>query len=218
MKLLSAFTIVGLFISGSALAEVNVKVSDEISVIAANGEELGLRLFDKKSYQFDDGVNQLLVRVSKLVRKPNGEFEKFDSDPVIVTFSTSNDSVFLKASEDVETVAQGRAFNKSPQYSMSSNSDSLQHQVDILPRAGGITRDYEKEIIRYNNKRNIVLKDNSIDTPFSSSKNEIDLEQQSEDALNSVVSSAVDISELRKQYLALTDKQRKDFLSWAVSQ
>ncbi|NLS11609.1 DUF2057 domain-containing protein [Vibrio sp. SM6] len=213
-----------------ASAQVTLELDDEISLIALNGEALGINFFAKNRYDLEDGINQAVVRVGKLVRKTNGEFEKFNSSPMIITFKASNETVMLLADDTIETVAQAEQFNKKPYITVQAESgNAIVTQQELLPPSEGITRDYEKEVKRYNAKRNIILKQKTIETEFSSpiivtefsspiAENEEPKAQTTLHKATDAELTSATMNLLQQGYLTLNETQRKQFLSWAVAQ
>lgn len=208
----SALLLVSTLCSGATLAAVQVNLSKDVELLAVNGEEIGLRLFSKSELQLEDGLNQLVVRTSKLVRQANGEFEKFNSDPVIITFDGKDQKILLSPQGDIATTTDADNFNKQPYFILSSSSNNVQVEQELLPRGPGITRDYEKEIARFNAQRNIPIGKASIESQFS------EKQMDSTEKATSVDAKSNSLKMVKDQYLALTKEERKQFLSWAVAQ
>ncbi|EHA1126115.1 DUF2057 domain-containing protein [Vibrio navarrensis] len=207
-----ALLLVSTLCSGEALAAVQVNLSKDVELLAVNGEEIGLRLFSKSELQLEDGLNQFVVRASKLVRQANGEFEKFNSDPVIITFDAKDQKIQLSPQGDIATTTDADNFNKQPYFTLSSSSPNIQVEQELLPRGPGITRDYEKEIARFNAQRNITIDKASKESQFS--EKQID----STEKATSVGVKSNSLKVVKDQYLMLTEEERKQFLSWAVAQ
>ncbi|WP_158133212.1 DUF2057 family protein [Vibrio navarrensis] len=191
---------------------MQVNLSKDVELLAVNGEEIGLRLFSKSELQLEDGLNQFVVRASKLVRQANGEFEKFNSDPVIITFDAKDQKIQLSPQGDIATTTDADNFNKQPYFTLSSSSPNIQVEQELLPRGPGITRDYEKEIARFNAQRNITIDKASKESQFS--EKQID----STEKATSVGVKSNSLKVVKDQYLMLTEEERKQFLSWAVAQ
>lgn len=207
----SALLLVSTLCSGATLAAVQVNLSKDVELLAVNGEEIGLRLFSKSELQLEDGLNQFVLRASKLVRQANGEFEKFNSDPVIITFNGKDQKIQLSLQGDIATTVDADHFNKQPYFTLSSSSH-VQVEQELLPRGPGITRDYEKEIARFNAQRNIPIGKASIESQFS------EKQMDSTEKATSVGAKSNSLKMVKAQYLALTEEERKQFLSWAVAQ
>ncbi|MFL7865518.1 YccT family protein [Vibrio cincinnatiensis] len=206
-----ALFLISMLCSGVAAAAVQVNLSKDVELLAVNGEAIGLRLIKKNTLKLDDGLNQCVVRISKLVRQMNGEFEKFNSDPVIITFKAQDQSIHLSPKEDISTSVDAEAFNQYPHFIIQSSVSGLKVEQELLPRGPGITRDYEKEIIRFNSQRNISLKKQSIESQFSE-------QQHSKNDIMPISEFSDGSHTLKEQFLTLSEEERKAFLSWAVSQ
>ncbi|MBE3654332.1 hypothetical protein BOO93_16930 [Vibrio navarrensis] len=208
----SALLLVSTVCSGAALAGVQVNLSKDVELLAVNGEEIGLRLFSKSELQLEDGLNQIVVRASKLVHQANGEFEKFNSDPVIITFDGKDQKIQLSPQGNIATTTDADNFNQQPYFTLSSSSPDVQVEQELLPRGPGMTRDYEKEIARFNAQRNIPIDKASMESQFSEKQ-----KQATEEVMPANVKSN-SLKMVKAQYLALTEEERKQFLSWAVAQ
>ena len=204
--------LIGTLLSSSTVfAAIDIKLSKDIELIATNGQEVGMRLFKKRQLELDNGLNQLVVRVAKLVRQSNGEFEKFNSDPVIITFEADDQRLSLDVDTVVNTVVEANKFNQMPSFVLTSQNGLVRFEQELLPRGPGITRDYDKEIFRYNSQRNIPIKKANIDSSFSQATSIIHTSSTS-------IESADSLKAIQLKYQALSDEQKKAFLSWAVSQ
>lgn len=193
----------------NTMAAVDVALGDNVELVAFNGESVGIRVTPLKNLELEDGINQIAVKVSKLVTDPQGQYEKFNSEISVITFEAQNQKVDVRILANIKTRNDAETFNSKPVYDIQSNK-KMQSQQDILPKGPGFTRDYEKEIIRYNKKRNIVLKSIVIDTPFS--------EPVVNPKQDEISPASMGISELQSKFSQLNAVQKKEFLKWAVSQ
>lgn len=195
----------------TAHAATNVNLGKDIQLIATNGEAVGIRLFSKRQLELDNGLNQVVVRVAKLVRQSNGEFEKFNSEPVVITFEAIDQSLSLDVNTTINTTADANEFNKAPKFLLTSQNQPIAFEQDILPRGAGITRDYEKEIVSYNSQRNIPIKKANIDSVFALDN----VNTYTESGLNE---SSESLKMIKNKYKTLSDQEKKAFLSWAIHQ
>ncbi|MGR6834721.1 YccT family protein [Aliivibrio wodanis] len=141
-------------------ANVNIQLHRDIAPVAVNGESLGFTLLKKNDLELNNGINQLVVRVEKLVVSEYGEREKYNSVPIIITFDSQDSDLELLTPQEITRTKQSTAFDKKPNLILKNtktNKEIAIIQQDVLPSAGGITRDYEKEIARFNKKNNIQL-------------------------------------------------------------
>lgn len=138
-------------------AAVNVEFHRDISPIVVGGEEIGFSVFSKSEYTIPDGVNQLVLQVSKLVEK-HGEREKFNSKAFVLTFDQENTKLFIEPDGKLARVEQAEAFNEKPSFLVTDDSGAkIDFTVAELPSLGGISRDYEKELAKFNAKNNPEL-------------------------------------------------------------
>lgn len=198
--------VISCLLTPNAFANVEVSLGDSIDIIASNGEEVGMRINPIHHLELDSGTNQIAIRVSKLIQKPDGQFEKYNSPVSILTFSADDQKIVVLPSQNIKNKEDADAFTKAPNYTLTTEGEITVTQ-DILPRGNGFTRDYEKEIARYNSKREIYFEKSVINTPFSSKK-----ESKKVTVANS------DTKKLKEDFLELSVQQQKEFLKWAVSQ
>ncbi|TQP54189.1 DUF2057 domain-containing protein [Vibrio cholerae] len=141
----------------SVSAAVEIKLAEEISPIVVNGEESGFRISKLSDITLDDGTHQLVVRVSKLVTGQTG-YEKFNSNPLVLTFSATDQRLKLGSVKSITTLADAKAFDAAPMLTLAdiSTGKAIEVKQDELPRLQGITRDYLKELNAYNKKNNLL--------------------------------------------------------------
>lgn len=141
-------------------ANVNIQLHRDIAPVAVNGESLGFTLLKENDLELNNGINQLVVRVEKLVVSEYGEREKYNSVPIIITFDSQDSDLELLTTQEITRTKQSTAFDKNPNLILKNTKTNIEIEIiqqNVLPSAGGITRDYEKEIARFNKKNNIEL-------------------------------------------------------------
>jgi len=153
MKVMNTLLMVGAVITSFATqAEVELKFHRDISPIVIDGEELGYSLFSKDSYTVPNGVNQVVFRVSKLVER-QGEREKYNSPAYVLTFEQSDTSLSFEPGVKITRSEHVEAFNESPKFNViDENGRTVNFKYAVLPASDGLTRDYEKELAKYNSK------------------------------------------------------------------
>ncbi|NOH81349.1 DUF2057 domain-containing protein [Vibrio sp. RE86] len=153
MKVIKRMCVIGAVVASFApRAEVSLDFHSDISPLLVGGEEVGYSFFARSAYTVPDGKNQVVLRVSKLVEKM-GEKEKFNSKAFVMTFDESNQELFIEANAKLMRVEQAEAFNETPRFSVkNAQGKQIQFDLDELPNLGGITRDHEKELVKYNKK------------------------------------------------------------------
>nr|WP_268895524.1 DUF2057 family protein [Grimontia sedimenti] len=136
--------------SFSSLAAVNVEFDVSIEPMLVNGEEVSSLLSQMTKVELPDGPNQLVVRVSKLIRE-NGVFTKFKSEPVVVTFDVSNTDVLVEPGKKFDSAQEVGDFKTKPTLKVSyNNGQILDVHTGVLQRGKGILRDYGEELAAYN--------------------------------------------------------------------
>ncbi|KJY81691.1 VvgS protein [Vibrio galatheae] len=153
MKVIKTLFVVGAMVASFApRAEVNIDFHSDISPLLVGGDIVGYSFFDKSVYTMDDGKGQIVFRISKLVDKL-GEKEKFNSKAYVVTFDETNQELFIEPDVKITRLEQAEAFEVEPSFSIKNKQgQSIKFILDELPSLGGISRDYEKELAKYNKK------------------------------------------------------------------
>ncbi|MCQ1058270.1 DUF2057 family protein [Photobacterium sp. DNB23_23_1] len=205
--------------AGIANAAVEVTFDKDLELLVANGESMGLLAKSPESITLDNGANQLVVRVSKLVSY-SGEYKKLISEPVVLTFDVEDTELSVGPTRHIVRDHQINGFDKNPVMKIDEGSQSFDsfHQ-GILLRTSGMMRDYVKELDDYNLAQGFVAKDvrpqlllTSASGPAVATK-----PQQIQPEVSLAVNDNALIL-LQADYLRLTAEQKQTFLHWAQSQ
>ncbi|MBD1559153.1 DUF2057 domain-containing protein [Vibrio sp. S9_S30] len=205
MKLLYKILITSaVLLSFQVQSGVKVHFHRDLAPVVIDGEEVGFSVGKKSSVVLENGINQIVVRVSKLVAK-QGEHEKFNSEPIVVTFDAKDTELTLNPTKVITRVEQIGSFGDNPKVEMfDKEGHAYLIQQGILKRGSGLTRDYERELAKFNKKNDINLPSVTAvsNTTYTS--------------LNEKASSA--LNDLKLNFAQLTPTEKKEFLMWAVGQ
>lgn len=160
MKVMKTLFAIGVLTASFApQADVGLRFHNEVSPIIVDGEEVGFRVFGTPEYQLEDGTNQIVFRVSKLVEGTTGEREKYNSKPYVMTFNAKDLNLYLAPSGKITRKSHAKAFDEKPTFSLTDESGKqLDYSVEVLPASQGITRDYTKELAKFNKDNGIEVK------------------------------------------------------------
>ncbi|MCE0556186.1 DUF2057 domain-containing protein [Motilimonas sp. E26] len=209
MRIWLKMVTVGLLtVSFSSLAKVEVNLKDDVNVLVINGEEVGFRLKKLSTLQLDNGFNQIVVRVAKLVTR-YGEYEKFNSDPVVISFNAADQKLDVGVEDSINTVEQAEAFNQNSAFIIQS-AKGIDYKQDKLPLLGGISRDYAKELNAYNRKNDITVAGAA-----QTALNNNTVQSNTQSAPVRVNSTAVEM--VRYWYNEAGKNEQKAFEDWAFS-
>ncbi len=174
-------------------ADVTVSLHRDVEAIVVAGEELPLTVKKKSRFILPDGENQLVVRVSKLVEK-GSEFDKFRSDPLVINFTGFNSEITISPSRMIRLERDIKDFKTNPSVILENqDKERIAAAQEILPRGAGLTRDYAKELAKFNAKSDY-----------------------SESTAEQVVPKQHSVILLKADFLRLDENERKDFLKWAI--
>lgn len=153
MKVIKRLSVIGFMVASFApRAEVNIEFDRDISPLLVGGEEVGYSFFSKSGYTVPDGTNQVVLKVSKLVEKL-GEKEKFNSKAFVLTFTEENEQLLIAPDAKIMRLDQAEDFDTNPRFSVTNKQgQNVKYDLDELPNLGGITRDFEKELAKFNSK------------------------------------------------------------------
>lgn len=199
-----------------AFSQVNVTLHKDVEALVVNGEALPISVISKSKFELENGTNQLVVRVSKLVSS-GSEFDKFKTDPLVITFDASDTDLTITPSRIIMAERQIKDFKQNPSFSLINSSGSqIESKQEVLPAGPGLLRDYEKELVKFNENRGIgkhvtlppsdsepvKAKDLSLSTVLQAKKAELSSE-------NSMILMQAD-------FLRMSAEEQKKFLNWAV--
>ncbi|MEZ8103793.1 DUF2057 family protein [Vibrio cortegadensis] len=194
--------------SFSSFASIKVNLDHDIETMIINGEDVSKLISQVSRKELKNGTNQLVVRISKLIRD-QGKFTKFLSEPMVVTFAAKDTELTISPAKSFDSIEQVGSYDKHPQVVLlNEKNEPIQFHLGYLERGGSLIRNVNSELVHYNSENNHrfgVVK-------AESSKTEID---------NKIELSLGDTDQVEKIkfiYSELSESQRKAFLSWAIVQ
>lgn len=201
---IKSILLLGAFVPFFSQADVNVTLHKDVEALLVNGEELPLSFLTKKKFKLANGINQLVVRMSKLIEN-RGQYEKFNTDLLVITFSASDSSFTISPSRKITAERQVNDFKQNPSFDLiNAKGNKISSKQQVLPISRGLVQNYEKDIIKFNAKHGYQIGDYSINTMA---------------AVAPVVTNASTKNKLilmQADYLRMSAKERQVFLDWAV--
>lgn len=154
MKKAISSVLASLFVfSIPALADVNIKIEDGISVLAINGKEVSGKNFisGEDVIKLHDGVNQLLVQYTAEIKTSADDFELESTDPFVLLLDAADKQLVL-AAPLVKTEKNIAKFNELGNWKLlDSQGKSLALTVAPLKKEGfQLARNYEYELADFN--------------------------------------------------------------------
>lgn len=221
LKLKIWLGIATLLFTASSQAAVNVSFERDIELLAINGEQLGLLSSASSEIELENGPNQLIARVSKLVSY-HGEFKKFLSKPVVLTFNVSDTDVHVRASRVIIRDDQIKGFDKNPSLALEMRGKPFtEFHQGILPRGAGLVRDYERELAAYNVEHGFAAEAKprpSINYVVTVAADSTKQKNAVATVSKSPLSTDNVLILLQADYLRLPADKRAAFLDWAQQQ
>lgn len=208
------------FISYGANAAVDVTFSPDVETVVVNGKKTLNLLESTEELKLDNGLNQVVVRVSKLV-EGQGQLEKYRSEPIVITFNASDTKFNISPKNRIINAVDVSNFDANPSMKIDNYDNfKVNATIDVLPKnnsgdSGTIWgRDYLKDLAYYNQSKGYIFEGQEpiIDQDKKPMKL-VKLENN-----NSSKAQQYSDNEIKKIFQKMDQKQRKDFLMWAVSQ
>ena len=197
-----------------AIADVKVELSPDLTLLAVNGsEDFGEKWYSNtRKINLEDGDNQLLVRVEKLIPQA-GDWAKFNSTPMVISFNGKNETVKLSSAFKINGVQAQAKFEQQPALKLLDQSgDTVNFNFAVLPGSYSVLSGYEKALTTYNSKKgNVEFLPTQIQ---SDSVSNVVMTQ----TLVQPSNGTVIFSSVQSDFLSLTDIERKKFLQWAIIQ
>lgn len=222
----------GIMASFSSFAAVNVDFDVEIEPLLINGEEVSSFVSQMTKTELNDGPNQMVVRVSKLIRQ-NGVHTKFKSEPLVVTFNSSNVDIKIEPGKKFSSAEQLGDFESNPTLKITkTDGQPLETHTQVLPRGKGLIRDFGEELAAYNMANDYTFTYAShaskpADTSVQAEKTALAKKSESATATKTSTQGGdvkislretAKVETLKGQFNSLTPTQKKEFLSWAIMQ
>lgn len=226
---------------GSAQAAVNVEFATGVESMFVNGEKKLNLLESTEDVTLNNGLNQVVVRVSKLI-EGQGQLEKYRSVPIVITFEAQDQTFMIEPSMRLINSVDQSNFDANPSMKLiSKNGSKVNAKIDVLPKdiSGDSStifgRDYKKELALYNRSQGYAI---ATHTPVTAPV-EPKTFQVIGGAPNEVVTAPVPVATavaapvvvqqpavsgnnamilMQADFLRMSEAQRQAFLKWAKQQ
>ena len=214
----------GMLVATNVQAAVNVSFDRDVELLAINGKELGAFTKSPSEIELEDGPNQLITRVSKLVSY-NGEFKKFLTKPVVLTFNLSDADLHVSATRTIIRDDQIKGFDKEPSFKIEKEGNGFSdfHQ-GVLPRGAGIVRDYQRELNDFNVDQGFVAAAKVQQPELTYGETAAAVTATAAVATKAALKPSTPLSAdqalilLQADFLRLPAEKRAAFINWAAQQ
>jgi len=137
-------------------ASINVSLHQDLELLVLNKKNVGFTIFDNNKFTLENGKQQIVIRVSKLVQK-QGQKEKFKSEPIIITLDTNDAELIISPTRVFFLHERIEGFDKNPVLSATNNGKPFELNQVLLERGAGISRDYAAELKAQNEFNNVAI-------------------------------------------------------------
>ncbi|MDA9556270.1 DUF2057 domain-containing protein [Vibrio sp.] len=202
--------------SFSSIAAVKVDFHPEVEAVIINGKDYSQSLNTPGEVELPDGANQLMLRVTRLIRE-QGRYNKFKSEPVVLTINATDTSFKIEPGKEFTSIEQVGDFKKKPTLKiMTESGNEPQYNVGYLERGDSLIRNYSAELAAFNAQHNYQF---SMVAASSAAVVATEQAAASKGSTNTIsLNEGTDLDKMKKAYSELPLHQQKAFLSWAVTQ
>ncbi|KGY13453.1 hypothetical protein NM22_04510 [Vibrio tubiashii] len=199
----------GLFVT-FAHAQVTIQTDSRVEILAVNQEINNIPKKAKGDLKIENGVNQLLIRVTGMV-DGNGGKKKFNSFPLVVRFEASDQTLKFETPFPIRDERAVNRYKKSPSIKVTSAGQDVSFDTEqIFDQTFAFIKDYDAMLIEYN------LSGGAASITMSNKPMHSRVPKQ---VLGSVQTSgqlSIESTGIKDEYLLMTPTQRQEFISWAV--
>ncbi|MCW8348821.1 DUF2057 domain-containing protein [Vibrio sp. ZSDZ65] len=196
-----------------AYASVTVDIPIDVQLLTVNEKDVGFSSlgFDHKdSVTLNNGVNQLVFRITKVVSDGGNKGTKYTSVPLVATFDAADVELNIDVPK-LRTLAQGSTFNDKPTFSVLQDGKEVNSLKKGKINAGlKFYSDTVAEVERFN-KSNEPASLRNFGTVAA-----IPSESLPSESEVSTSKTAVNLNNVKAQFETLSKTDKEEFLSWAI--
>lgn len=206
-----ALTLIALgLLSTMAHAKVTIQTDNRVEILAVNQVINSVPKQAKGDLKIENGVNQMLIRVTAMV-DGNGGKQKFNSLPMVVKFEGHDETLKFETPFPIRDERAVTRFKSEPQVKVTSGGQAVTVESDIIyDQTFALIKDYDEMLHGYN---------------LAGGKAAISVASQPQKvSSNVIVNSSVEnqgkiapsFDHIQHGFLEMTPAQRQEFISWAV--
>ncbi|MFM2590657.1 DUF2057 family protein [Vibrio sp. TBV020] len=203
------FAVIALgLMSTLANAQVTIQTDNRVDILAVNQEINAIPKKAKGDLKIENGVNQLLIRVTAMV-DGNGGKSKFNSFPMVVKFEANDQTLKFETPFAIRDERGVRKFEKQPTVKVTSNGKDVPAETDLIyDQTFALIKDYDEMLEQYNLAGGVAA--------IVMTESTVQVTPKKTQSKTSVQSVPVSSSDIKGEFLEMTPAQRQEFISWAV--
>lgn len=195
-------------VSSMANAQVTIHTDNRVEILAVNQQINQIPKKAKGDLKIANGRNQVLLRVTAMV-DGNGGKQKFNSNPMVVTFDASNETLLFETPLAIRDQRGVRKFEKQPTVKVTRNGQPVTIITEqIFNQSFALIHDYDAMLEEYNLAGGVAAI--SVQTPTLRNNDKLQSHKVSKQG-NSCHSGAI-----QSDFLSMNPAERQEFISWAV--
>ncbi|GAB6259852.1 YccT family protein [Photobacterium sp. R1] len=189
-----------------AIAQVSLELPKGVHLLVVNEQDAGyssLGFNHQPVLALPNGQNQVVFRIGKIVMESGSLKTKYDSVPLIALFDAKDTALTLEVPK-IDTLAQGQAYDKSPDFSILNQGHPLKVKSDKLAVGFTLSPDFVQLAKEYNRTERIA------------SIRHIPKPANTDNQTNIVADNPEAEEMLQYWFHQASPETRKAFLSWAI--
>ncbi|NOH81324.1 DUF2057 domain-containing protein [Vibrio sp. RE86] len=191
-----------------ASAQVTIQTDNRVDILAVNQEINTTPKKAKGDLKIENGVNQLLIRVTAMV-DGNGGKKKFNSLPMVVKFEANNQTLKFETPFAIRDERGVRKFEKQPTVKVTSNGNDVPVEIELVyDQTFALIKDYDEMLEQYNLAGGVAAI-NVVEPAIQPTSDQ-------RQSANKTQSSSAVSKGIQGEFLQMTPAQRQEFISWAV--
>ncbi|EGA63541.1 DUF2057 family protein [Vibrio brasiliensis] len=196
-----------------SFADVNIDIPRDVQILVVNGEDAGYSSFGfdyKENLHLNDGINQVVFRISKVVNESGNKSTKFKSKPLVATIESADSHLKLEV-PNLKTLQSGYDFDSNPSFNVSTIDGEVEYfkqgQLRTLATFGS---DFVQATENFNKSSEPA----SLAHLVSASTNPNKVTAPTPE--KKVKATAQANTDLKSLFLNKSYQEKQEFLSWAI--
>lgn len=194
-----------------SFASVNIDIPREVQILVVNGEDAGYSSFGfdyKDNLELNDGINQVVFRISKVVNESGNKSTKFKSKPLVATFESADSHLKLEMPK-LKTLQSGYDFDTHPSFDLNVIDGQIEYfKQGQLRTLGTFGADFVQATENFNKSSEPA----SLAHLASATSKKITAPVPKESSSLATQTN----TDLKSLFLNKSYQEKQEFLSWAI--
>lgn len=196
-----------------SFADVNIDIPRDVQILVVNGEDAGYSSFGfdyKENLHLNDGINQIVFRISKVVNESGNKSTKFKSKPLVATIESTDSHLKLEV-PNLKTLQSGYDFNSNPSFKVSAIDGEVEYfKPGQLRTIASFGSDFVQATENFNKSSEPASLAHLVSTSSNPKKVTAPTTEKK------VKATAQTNTDLKSLFLNKSYQEKQEFLSWAI--